>query len=217
MYRRCVLLLHLFKQPGPLSIQPFTLIFYQLSRVKWKLSPRRFPASERRWASDSRRRWRTRWRPSRMKGTGRVVAVGLGTILIFFVVLSSGRHRQLHLWNPLPSTRWIWSQYCSQTKRKKSRRSRDLNPGLLGGKKKWFLCATQPLRNYFYLTVVLSSSLTVNLFYDKFKLLQKWTSKNHCEANLAKALTIWSHTFRLISAGLFKFNRGTIFPYQVKL
>ena len=34
----------------------------------------------------------------------------------FFVVLSSGRHRYLRLWNPLLSIRRVQSQYCPQTK-----------------------------------------------------------------------------------------------------
>ena len=34
----------------------------------------------------------------------------------FFAVPSSGRHCYLHLRNPLLRTRWVRSQYCSQTK-----------------------------------------------------------------------------------------------------
>ena len=60
--------------------------------------------------------------------------------LLLFVVLSSGLHRWLHLWNPLHK-HWMGSvsQYCLRTKQyweEKSRPSRDSNPGLLCEKRK---------------------------------------------------------------------------------
>ena len=84
------------------------LIFHlHLSGIQWVLS---------------KFRWQFRAPLTTRTSSHNPLSVGLVTyhhcleIYEFFVVLSSGCHHKLQMWNPLLRTRWVQSQYCPQTK-----------------------------------------------------------------------------------------------------